>query len=394
MDDYLHAEISAESVRWNVNLLRQSLAPRTRLCAVVKADAYGHGLALLRPVLDELADCLAVATPAEALGLRELGYGRPLLMFSACAAADGRADGMLLDELLQQEITLTIVSQACAEALAAAARRVGRPARVHIKLDSGMGRSGVLPQGVVELVDLVRRQPLLQLTGIYTHLATADEADKTYALGQFERFRQAVAVQGPLPDTLLHAANSAATIDLPQMHLDMVRPGIALYGYQPSDRMQRRLPLKPVLRLTGPLLQIKTLPAGSSCGYGLTHTFAQATRVGIVPIGYADGYFRCLSNRACMRLRGHAAPVRGNISMDQTIIDLANVPQAQVGDEVEVISADPAAPNSVENLARLAGTIPYEITCRLGPRIRRILPAPGPVGFSPGDAGNVDGKWP
>jgi alanine racemase len=177
----------------------------------------------------------------------------------------------------------------------------------------------------------------------------------------------------PRDGLIRHAANSAATIDLPQSHFDMVRPGIALYGYQPSDAMHRKLPLRPALRLVGRLMQTKTLPAGSACGYGLTHTFRRDSVVGLVPIGYGDGYLRCLSNRASVRVAGRDVPVCGRVSMDQIIVDLTDAPAARVGDEAEVISNDPSTPHSVENLARLAGTIPYEITCRLGRRVKRVL---------------------
>ncbi|MCD6303773.1 MAG: alanine racemase, partial [Planctomycetes bacterium] len=187
------------------------------------------------------------------------------------------------------------------------------------------------------------------------------------------RFREVVDALGDSAAGLcLHAANSAATIDLPETHLDMVRPGIAIYGYQPSDQMHAHLALRPAMRLTGRLMQKKTLPAGQSCGYGLTYTFTEPTPVGLVPVGYADGYLRSLSNRATMRIRGQDVPVRGRVAMDQVIVDLSAVPDAAIGDEVEIISNEPADPHSVENLARLCGTIPYELTCRLGNRARRV----------------------
>lgn len=151
----------------------------------------------------------------------------------------------------------------------------------------------------------------------------------------------------------------------------MVRPGISVYGYQPSDEMHRKVALRPALRLVGRLLLVKDVPAGGRCGYGLTYTFEEPGRIGLVPIGYADGYLRCLSNRSTMRVCGCDVPVRGRVSMDQTIVDLSDVPQARAGDEVEIISSDGASPHSVENLARLAGTIPHEITSPLGRRVRR-----------------------
>jgi alanine racemase len=355
-------------------VLRERIGAHTKLCAVVKADCYGHGLRTLLGVLADLADCLAVTHPEEAIQLRQLGYERPILMFfSACVHADGGELRDVLAELISQNVTLTVVVPAEVTAVGEVARKVGAVAEVHVKIDTGMGRSGVRPEDAAALVQHARAEEHVRLAGLYTHFATADEADKTFAGEQLGRFRQAVQAAGGRSGLMLHAANSAATIDLPEAHLDMVRPGIALYGYQPSDQMHHKLPLRPALRLTGRLMQVKTLPAGSRCGYGLTHTFQEDTPVGLVPVGYADGYIRSLSNRATMRIRGRDVPVRGRISMDQVIIDLAAVPEAAIGDEVEILCNDPAAPHSVEGLARLCGTIPYELTCRLGQRARRVL---------------------
>jgi alanine racemase len=373
MEGYLTAEISAAAVRHNAALLRACIAPGTQLCAVVKADCYGHGLTTLLGVLSGLADRLAVASPEEALDLRRLGCELPILVFfPPCAYADEAQLHDTLAELVRQDVTLTVAAAQEVAAIGRAARREGAEAEVHVKIDTGMGRGGAGPDLAPRLVEHVRRETGIRLTGLYTHFAAADATDKTFARDQLARFLEAADAIGAAGLTR-HAANSAATIDLPETHLDMIRPGIALYGCQPSDKMHNRLPLKPALRLTGRLMQIKTLPAGSRCGYGLTHTFTRDTRVGLVPVGYADGYMRCLSNRATMRIRGRDVPVRGRVSMDQVIIELTDVPEAAVGDEVEIISNDPAAPHSVEALARLADTIPYEITCRLGQRARRVL---------------------
>lgn len=374
MESYLTAEISATAVAANMALLRQRLKPPTRLCAVVKADCYGHGIHLLWRTIAEFADCMAVATPTEAIWLRGIGYKGPLLMFfSACAYND---DGQLrnaLEELVAQHVTLTATSAAEAFAVSEAAHKVKITANIHVKIDSGMGRSGVMWDRAPALVEEVARYGGVKVTGLYTHMATADDSDKAYAQGQLDNFLTAARRCPNAAGLLLHAANSAGTIDLPQAHLGMVRPGIAIYGYQPSDDMQERLPLKPALRLWGRLMQIKELPAGSKLSYGLTHTLARDSRLGLAPVGYGDGYLRCLSNKASMRVRGRDVRVLGRVCMDQVIIDLSDVPAARVGDTVEIISNDPAAPNSVENLARLADTIPYEVTCRLGRRVQRVL---------------------
>jgi len=374
MESYLTAHISTAAIAHNMRLLRECIPPATKLCAVVKADCYGHGLTNLLGLLSEHADWLAVTNPEEALTLRNLGYERPLLMFfSACAHADGSELRDTLAELIAQNVTLTIVSPPEVVAVGQVAKQVGAVAEVHVKVDTGMGRSGVLCEKAPELLEQARKDPSIGVTGMYTHFATADEADKSFARQQLDTLLRTVGACGGRSGLCLHAANSAATIDLPEAHLDMVRPGIAIYGYQPSDEMVRKLPLRPALRLTGRLMQIKTLPAGHKCGYGLTYTLPADTPVGLVPVGYADGYPRSLSNRSTMRIRGAEVPVRGRIAMDQVIIDLTDAPGAAIGDEVEIISNDPANPHSAENLARLCNTIPYEITCRLGNRARRVL---------------------
>ncbi|MGC9455049.1 MAG: alanine racemase [Phycisphaerae bacterium] len=374
MESYLTAEISASAVSENLSLLRQRLSPAAKLCAVVKADAYGHGLKVLLPVISAGADALAVATPQEAIALRQAGYERPLLMFfSACAYSDGPELRDALRELIARSVTLTVVNVSEVEAVAEAAAQARAKARVHVKIDTGMNRSGTPLADATNVVNAVRRAEGVQLAGLYTHFASADEDDKTFTRRQLDRFRAAVDDSGGRSGLTLHAANSAATIDLPETHLDMVRPGIAVYGYQPSDDIHTKLPLRPCLRLWGRLMQIKEVPAGARCGYGLTYRFDRPARLGLVPVGYGDGYPRALSNAAVMRLGERELPVRGRVSMDQTIVELTDAPEARIGDAVEIISDRPEAPNSVANLAKLAGTIPYEVTCRLGRRVRRVL---------------------
>ncbi len=364
----LTAEVSASAVGENISQLRGCLKEGTKLCAAVKADCYGHGLATLLDVIAREADSLAVATPAEAIELRRMGYGGEVLVFSTPGACSGSE---AIEALIARNVTFTVASESEVPAISQAAAAVGTPARVHVKIDTGMNRSGVPAEKAAALVRLIREQGDIRLEGLYTHFATADEADKTFARRQFNLFEETVEKCGPRENLTLHTANTAAIIDLPETHLDMVRAGIGVYGYQPSGEMLNHLPLRPSLRLTGPIMQIKTVPAGSKCGYGLTHEFTRTSRIGLVPIGYADGYFRSLSNRSVVRVAGCDSPLCGRVSMDQIIIDLTDIPDAEVGDEVEIISPRPDAPNSVESLARLAGTIPYEVTCRLGPRITR-----------------------
>ncbi|MDP6633389.1 MAG: alanine racemase [Phycisphaerae bacterium] len=373
MEAHLVAEISVGAVRHNLRLLRSHVGPDVRICPAVKADCYGHGLEILLPVIAEESDAMAVATADEAMELRQLGYtGEILMFFTPSSLPIGGRARETLKELISNNVTLTVVSADDVEAVACAAGELGVEASAHIKVDTGMGRSGVLHDVVGDLLSSVRREPSLRLTGLYTHFATADESDKSYTHAQLDNFQRVVDTCRGGDDLTIHAANSAAAIDLPVSHFDMIRPGIAVYGYQPSDEIQTVLPLRPCLRLTSIVMQIKDITAGSSVGYGLTHTFDRPSRVGLVPVGYADGYPRNLSGEVSMRIAGADVPVCGRVAMDQVIVDLTDIPSVRIGQEAEVISADPSEPHSVENLASLAGTIPYEITCGLGRRIRRV----------------------
>lgn len=369
MEGYLRAEISASAIQHNVRAVRTLLPRGTRVCPVVKANAYGHGLRHIVSVLGQCADMLGVATAAEAVEVRQYGWQRPLLTFATAAAS---AAGNLAD-LVAQDVTLTVTSTDELALLAEITRKVDRPAEIHVKIDTGMGRSGVLPDQARALVEKVRASGWVRMTGMYTHLACAEEKDKSSALEQLRHFDRTVDACGGRDGLTLHAANSAATIDIAQSRYDMVRPGLAIYGCQPGDDMMTLLPLRPALRLWAPVVQVKHVPAGAATGYGLTYRFAEPARLALVPVGYADGYFRSLSNLASMRVRGVDCPVRGRVSMDQAVIEVTRVPDVRIGDAAEIISADPKAPHSLENLARLSQTIPYELVTRLGDRITRTI---------------------
>ncbi len=366
MKNYLTATISASAVQHNVRVLRALIAPHVKLCPVVKDDCYGHGMEVLYPILAELVDGFAVASPIEALWLREKGYRGFILCFLSAYFDDFDVQ----DELVRQGITQTVMSRSALNAIQAAAERVGGKALVHLKVDTGMGRLGVLARQAPDMVSAIEEAAGVGLTGIYTHFATADEVDREPVFQQLELFRSIIP---PDKDIVLHAANSAATIDLPETHFNMVRPGIAVYGCHASAQFSNKVELRPCMAVKAKLIAVKHVPEGSRCGYGLTHRHTRDAKVGVVPIGYGDGYFRNLSGRAVVGINGMSAPVCGRVSMDQMTVDVTDIPEVRVGDEVEIISSNPAAPNSVEQLALLADTIPYEITCHLGHNIRHTL---------------------
>lgn len=369
MDHYLRAEVSRGAVAHNLRVIRGRLPANCRLCAVVKADAYGHGLSQLLETIAAGSDALAVATVPEAMSIRQAGYEGPILATMAFGLSTGSEALDIAAEAMRGRIDMTLAAVGDVVRLARLADSLKAQPRVHVKVDTGMGRSGVAPADAPHLVAAVRTAAPLHLAGIYTHFAASDESDKTHAQEQFDQFGKVLARVEPLTGVLRHAANSAAVADMPHTALDMVRPGISVYGYSPSGEMLNPLPVRPALRLVAPIVQIKHLPAGATCGYGSENRLGRDSRIGIIPGGYGDGLSRQLAGRYSIGVNGRMAPVLGRISMDQLIVDLTDVGSVQVGQAAELISPDPNAPNSVANLARMLGTIPYEITCRLGRRV-------------------------
>ena len=365
MDKLITATISEAVVRHNLMVLREQIGINVKLYPVVKADCYGHGIELLLDVIAEYADGLCVSTPATAMRLRKLNYDGPVLtFFSACSFSEEKRK-LSIAELISADVTQTVVDTGEVKTINEVASELGVKASVHLKIDTGMTRAGIPAVDASELIDFINSCDGLRLTGVYTHFSSADEGDLSVTEKQLALFKETVKKSNIGDDVMLHAANSAATMRFPAAHLAMVRPGLAVYGYYSCAVSAELPPLRPCLRVTAPLIQIKDVVAGSLCGYGLTFKFDKDGRVGRVPIGYGDGYPRSLSNKAVVRINGKDAPLCGRVSMDQLIIDLSDITDISVGDEVEIISDTRSAPNSVENLARLAGTIPYEITCGL-----------------------------
>jgi alanine racemase len=370
----LLAQIHLPRLLHNYRALRAKLKPGVAFCAPLKADAYGHGVRIVAPALHEAgADMAAVATIPEAVELRQIGWKKPILVLgNVLAVADDAERSERMDAIARHRLTVTIADEAGVRQLSTI--RAADPIDVHLKLDTGMGRMGVVPDEAAALVKQIKSATTLRLTGIYSHFATADFELPDLAHAQLATFKDTLSRLSDLlpPGVVRHLANSAATITLPDAHFDMVRPGLALYGYWPARHMSAQIDLQPILRLVSHVTLIKNLPAGHCVGYGQSFTTTRPTRLGIVPIGYFDGYIRSLSNAAQVRVLGGLVPVIGRVSMDQMAIDLTDIPRAAVGAEVVLIDEDPRKPNSVMALAEQMGTIPYEVTCLLGQRIHRI----------------------
>ena len=353
------AEIDLDAVRHNLTVIRSLLSPGCRLMAVVKADAYGHGVARVARIYDEMGvGWFAVSNLEEALQLRRLGLSQRILILSYTPPEAAKT-------LAAENITTAAVSLEHAVALNGAAAAAGVTLTVHIKVDTGMGRVGLRQDG--EIAALCRL-PHLKAEGIFTHFATADTEDEAYTRAQFAAFTAhlAAAEQAGIRFELRHCCNSAATLRYPEMHLDMVRPGIVLYGCTPDGSADPRL--RPVMTMKTSVSQVKTIGAGDSVSYGRTFRAAGPMTLATVPIGYADGYSRLLSNRAVMLVNGRRAPVRGNVCMDQTMLEVTGIPGVEAGTGVTVFG--PELP--VEELAAVAGTISYEFLCLVGKRVPRV----------------------
>ena len=364
------AEIDLDAVKSNFLAVKAHIG-NAKICCVVKANAYGHGAVRLSRVYESLgADFLAVSGIEEALQLRNANIRLPILILGytdpACAAL-----------LSDQNISQCVFSKAYGEALADCAADQGVRVKIHIKLDTGMGRIGFLCNGQDELADALQicRQPTLIPEGIFTHFSSASDGEEgeVFTKRQLSAFDRAISyfAQNSVHFTIRHAANSGATMDYPTAHFDMVRVGILLYGYPPSDELQQHLSLKPILKLKTTVVHVKKIKKGDTVGYSRSFLADRDMTVATVPIGYADGFWR--SNRQespLVEVCGSAAPIVGGVCMDQCVIDVSGISDVSVGTSVTVYGEQ--LYNAIPAIAERNQTIPYEILCSIGERVPRI----------------------
>lgn len=359
------AEIDLAALRHNMMGIKKILKPGTRFCAVVKADGYGHGAAPVAAEAVKLgADYLAVSILDEAVTLRDAGFTCPILILGYTPPAQSYI-------VTGRNLTQTIFNVEQAKALSGAALAQGQKARAHLKIDTGMGRLGVRPQDAAKFAQAVFTLPNLEIEGVFTHFAKADAADKSHTLQQLADFNaatQAIENAG-IKIPIKHCANSAATLDLPQSHLDMVRTGIIMYGLNPSAETSRPFEPQEAMRLMARLAMIKNVPAGTSISYGCTFTTEKPSRIATLSIGYADGWSRLLSNKAEISINGRRAPIVGRICMDQCMADISALSGVNEGDAA-LLFGGPELP--IDEVAARLGTINYEIVCMVGKRVPRV----------------------
>ncbi|CUP03107.1 MULTISPECIES: alanine racemase [Clostridium] len=363
------AEVNLDNIINNIKEIKKNINGE-EIIAVVKANAYGHGAVDVAPVLIENgADRLAVAMLSEALELREAGIKVPILIL-------GYTDVAFSEMLINNDIEQTVYSLDYAKELSKKAEALGKVAKIHIAVDTGMGRIGFLPneKSVEEVVEISKLSNL-RITGIFTHFSNADEQDKSYAHNQIEKFNSFIneIEKREVNLGLKHISNSASIIDIEDAHYNAIRPGIILYGYYPSDYINKdKLKLMPALSLKCQVIHVKELPKGEYIGYGRKFRTERDSVIATLPIGYADGYVRGLYEKAHVIINGKLAPVVGKICMDQCMVDVTDIGPVKVGDEVVLLGEDNGVKNNADDMAKMLDTINYEILCMIGRRVPRI----------------------
>lgn len=370
------AEISLDNLAHNMREIRR-VAKSKDIMAIIKADAYGHGAMDVAPVLLENgATSLGVAVITEAIELRKAGIKAPLMIL-------GYTPLTFSKEIIKYDIQQTVFTFEYAKALSNEAQKLGITAKIHIGLDTGMGRIGFLPnEESVNEVYAISKLPNIEIVGLFSHFSSADEEDKDYTyeqLDKFNNFYHELTKKGVKPK-IRHIANSAAIIDLPETHFEAVRPGLILFGYYPSEEIHKeKIHLKPVLTLKTDVVHVKTMEKDMYISYGRKYKTEKESIIATLPIGYADGYTRLLFDKAKVIINGKLAPIVGRICMDQCMVDVTDIGEVKVGDEVILIGHQGNVKFDADDIAELLGTINYEIICMIGKRVPRVYIKDGKI---------------
>lgn len=367
----VYAQINLDAIVYNMNQMKERLGGDTKLIAVIKTDGYGHGAVPVAELFEDTEYVWGYATASldEALVLREAGIQKPILVLG-CVFPDQ------YEEMIQYEIRAAVYMREMAQGMSETAKRLGKTALLHIKVDTGMGRIG-FPVSE-ESADTIREISLLEnvaLEGMFTHFAKADETDKAYTRMQHEKFvwmQKALGERG-VEITYLDCDNSAGIIDFPELKHDLARAGISLYGMYPSSEVdQKAIHLKPALELISHVSYVKEVEAGTSISYGGTFVTSEKMKIATIPVGYGDGYPRSLSNKGEVLIHGKRAKILGRICMDQFMVDVTKIPDTAFMDKVTLVGRDGEEFISVEELSGLSGRFPYEFVCCLSKRIPRV----------------------
>lgn len=370
MDDYLrtHAEIDLDAILYNIRLMKRK-AGGTPVMAVIKTDGYGHGAVPIARALKDEVSYFAVATVPEAVELRDAGVTLPILILSYSSPKQART-------LIEHDITQTVYSWELAKALSDTAVSMNRTARIHIALDTGMSRIGYqVTRESVDEIARIRALPNLDVEGLFTHFACADETDKTFALHQMEQYDLFCSWldEAGISFRIRHVCNSAGIMDFDHHRFDLVRSGIVTYGLYPSNEVDHSEPcLRPALTWKSHVIHLKTLEAGRHISYGATYTTAEPRVIATVPVGYGDGYPRSLSNKGCVLIHGRRAPIVGRVCMDQLMVDVTGIADIRIEDEVVLIGQQGGETLLLDEVSALSGRFNYEFACDINKRVPRI----------------------
>lgn len=374
----VRAVIDLDAILYNMNSMHQNISEDTKIMAVIKADGYGHGAAEVAECIEHL-DYLAgyaVATVEEGLILRNHGIKKPILIL-------GYAFPDQYDELIAADMRPTVFTREMAQELSQAAGEMGVDCPIHFAVDTGMSRIGyqVTEEAADEMAQIARL-PHIMVEGIFTHFARADEADKTSAEEQLVLFEKMISMleERGIEIPIKHCSNSAGIVELKEANMDMVRAGITLYGLWPSEEVRRDIiDLKPALSLITHVAYVKDLEAGRAISYGGTYVTKRPSRIATIPVGYADGYARGLSNKGAVLIHGKRAPICGRVCMDQFMVDVTDIPEVKMGDEVILIGSAGEETITMEEVGELSGRFNYEFVCNLGKRIPRVFRRNGKI---------------
>jgi len=374
------AEIDLDALVFNYRSIQVHLPEGTQICGVIKADGYGHGAIPVAKILeDEGMGGFAVASASEAVLLRKNGIQADIMVL-------GYSDPEVYPEMLQYNIAQTIFRWDMVKALSETALMLEKVAKIHIKIDTGMGRLGFVPEATtVELIKKISHLPMIQIEGIFTHFSSADEKNQQVSYEQIEKFQSFIhkVEEEKINYSYLHIANSAGVLEKLANHYGMVRVGIALYGLYPSETMKRNnVSLKPVLKLKSNVILVKTVEKDQPISYGGTYVTKEVSKIATIPVGYGDGYSRQLSSLGRVLIRGKSAKIIGRVCMDQFMVDVSHIKGVSEGDTVILIGQAGEENISVEEIANHMGTINYEVVCQLGKRIPRLYTKNGRPVFS------------
>ena len=373
----IHSRIDLDALKYNVDSIKKCKSENAMLMGVVKAGAYGHGADVLAHELEDMGfDWFAVATADEGIELRNSGVKKPILVLGYC-------DDIQYPELIEWNITPTIYSYEMADALNHAAREAGKVVDIHIKIDTGMGRIGFLVEDqTIEIIRAINEMENIHIQGLFTHFACADTLDKSHVEQQIDKFHWVLEQldKAGITIEICHCSNSASIMELPSEHMNMVRAGIILYGLYPSQEVDKNnLDLKPVMSLYSHVVHLKEVQKDVTIGYGATYVTTGVTRIATIPVGYADGYPRSLSNKASVLIRGKRAPIIGRICMDQFMVDVTDIEDVTMGDVVTLVGSDGDDSLSVEEVSEMAGSFNYEFICDVSWRVPRVYYKDGQV---------------